>query len=324
MEFEDLKQLKQTWYHEDFDFPDEIHVRGVPYKLHKEPTKVPHPQYFENIVLDATPAFIVYSASEKDKPKWKEAKLHQLIIFVWAVNIRSVVVPYDIRSVPAHRFVGTKVLENSERIGDVVILKIFLPSGTGAIKGKVDTGAEISSLHADAFKIVGDTVKFTNKELSENVISVPIADRQAVKSADGGVEYRPVIELDIEINGKAIRKAMFNLNDREQMEYPCLVGQNILEKTNFLVDPKMDDPNAGKEPFREDDWVDLNEFPINFDLLREEFKDVDRSQIMESESIDPEKVQALYDALGEADVSFKDLIRFIRTDARKVIEDIKY
>lgn len=322
MEFESLKHLKQTWFHEDFDFPKEIHVKGVLYQLHRFP--VDEPQHFENIILNAKPGYIAYSAREPDKDQWKEAGLHQLIILVWAVNSRAVVVPYDIRTMPARRFTSTRVLEDSERIGDVAILKIFLPSGTSAIKGKVDTGAEISSLHADQYKIVGDTVKFVNKEMSENVISVPIVDHLAVKSADGGVEYRPVIELDIEINGKPVRKALFNLNNREQMEYPCLIGQNVLEKTNFLIDPKIDDPATGRETFKEDDWIDLEQFPINLAALHEEFKDIDPTQITESEKIDPEKIQSLYDALGEADITFKDLIRFVRTDARKVIEDIEY
>ena len=131
--------------------------------------------------------------------------------------------------------------EQTQVIGDVVILKIDLPSGTGAIKGKVDTGAEICSLHADQIQMSEGSVKFINKELSDNVITAPLTEKQAVKSSDGGIEYRPVIVLDVVVNDKPVKQVQFNLNDRSIMEYGCLVGQNLLEKTGFMINPSQDD-----------------------------------------------------------------------------------
>ena len=111
--------------------------------------------------------------------------------------------------------------EQTQVIGDVVVLKIDLPSGAGAIKGKVDTGAEVCSLHADKIEMSEGSVKFINRELSDNVITAPMTEKQAVKSSDGGIEYRPVIVLDVVVNDKPVNQVQFNLNDRSMMEYGC-------------------------------------------------------------------------------------------------------
>ena len=40
----------------------------------------------------------------------------------------------------------------------------------------------------------------------------------------------------IKMNGLVI-EAEFTLADRAHMNYPLLIGQNILKKGNFLIDP---------------------------------------------------------------------------------------
>lgn len=313
MEYGDLNQVREEWLSGNFTYPEQIQVAGIPYKLRSSSE-----QKFQDVIIGGQKAYIIYAAPQTHEAEAKEQGLYQWLIFIWGVDQKSTVKPYDVRSVPPRRFVP-KVMEDVERIGDVVIMKIILPSGVGALKGKVDTGAEISSLHADDIQVMNGTVKFTNQELSQNVISVPIAEKQAVKSADGGVEYRPVIELDIEINGKPIRRVLFNLNDRGEMEYPCLVGQNILEKTNFLVDPRQDDPDVEKTQM-EDEW--LEDFDVDVEVLNEHFKDIEPVSLEDASQ--SEKIQAIYNILQEADISFADLIRFIRTDAREVMTDIEY
>jgi len=44
---------------------------------------------------------------------------------------------------------------------------------------------------------------------------------------------------EAEINGKRIQDVLFNLNDRNNMDHQLLVGQNILEKGKFLIDPTI-------------------------------------------------------------------------------------
>lgn len=317
MEYNNLNEIRDQWLSGNFSYPEEMMVAGIPYKLRSSST-----HEFQDVIIRGAKPYIIYQTSKNYRDDAKEQGMHQWLVFIWGANENSIVRPFDARSVSPNRL--HNVVESQERIGDVVIMKLFLPSGAAALKGKVDTGAEISSLHADDIKIMNGTVKFTNKELSGNVITMPIAEQQAVKSADGGVEYRPVVELDVEINGKAVRGVMFNLNDRNQMEYPALVGQNILEKTNFLVDPKQNDPEAEKLVRMEDEWLDDDE-TITEDMLKALDKEFEGIEPVVLESSDNnEKLEAVYKTLQEANISFADFIRFVRTDARKVLEDIEY
>ena len=246
MNFNNLDDIKNAWMQGKFNFPKTMTVNDIEYHYRSSSN-----QSFEAVITENAKAYMTYATSIKHREQAKQAGLNQWIAFVWEAVNHKAVVPNDVFSISPHRFItgenvkGEFMREQVETIGDVVIVKIELPSGPAAMKGKVDTGAEISSLHAGDIKINGDQVKFTNKELSNNVITAPVADKQAVQSADGGVEYRPVIKINCEINGKRVSGVMFNLNDRSKMEYGCLIGQNVLEKTGFLVDPRQDGPTKG-------------------------------------------------------------------------------
>ena len=119
------------------------------------------------------------------------------------------------------------------------------------LKGKVDTGADVSSLHVDHWHIdnVKKTVSFSSKALTggDTVITLPLQDQQAVKSAGNGVKYRPIIALDVKINGKLLNNVLFNLSDRTGMEYPVLVGKNILERGKFTINPSHENVDNMKE-----------------------------------------------------------------------------
>lgn len=112
------------------------------------------------------------------------------------------------------------------------------------LKGKVDTGADVCSLHADHITIDGGrkTVQFSSKLLTgnTNVITLPLHDQQAVKSANAGIKYRPIISLTIKINGKLLENVLFNLADRTGLEYPVLIGQNALEQGKFTINPTLE------------------------------------------------------------------------------------
>jgi hypothetical protein len=56
-----------------------------------------------------------------------------------------------------------------------------------------------------------------------------------VKSAQG-VSMRPVIKAQIIIKGEKL-EGEFTLAKRTHMTYPMLIGQNILKKGKFMVDP---------------------------------------------------------------------------------------
>jgi len=316
MEFENLEQLRDTWKSGNFDFPDQIEVAGIPYQFRHGSTTD-----FGMVVRHDAKPYVVYQSSVQRAKQARKVGLDQWIVFVWGISSnRNIIVPYDLRSLSLHGFGGSAghrlVKEDADRIGDVVILKVQLPSGVGVLKGKVDTGAEISSLHAEpGWKIGGGQVQFVNGELSKSIIRVPVVDNQAVSSPDGGVEYRPVVQFDITINDKPVHNALFNLNDRSKMQYPVLVGQNILDKTKFVIDTRMNDV---QHPEPQLEWVE-DGTDVDWDALTEYLMD---TKCVISEGIDSESLMNIATTLSETDLSFSDLFRAIRTQAIQQLEDL--
>lgn len=239
--YESVDQLEAAFKKGDFAWPKNIEVKGIKFTYYKS-NKRP----LVNVFRDNQEAYIIYHIPKQYEKQAVEAGMGHWMVFLFRPTGPTTLGPTNIGFTSAAR--GGAMYENAnvQTIGDVVLLKIHLPSGVIALKGKVDTGAEISSLHVDDKpRIVGDTVRFQNHNASGNIISAPMVSQQAVKSSDGGTEYRPVIELDIEVEGKPISKAQFNLNNRSHMEHQVLIGQNVLEKTGFLVDPNKDEPKQG-------------------------------------------------------------------------------
>lgn len=130
---------------------------------------------------------------------------------------------------------GSKTLGMTARVR-------FASFGNRELQGKVDTGATTSSLHATDIKVdqQRNSVTFRCSELSNNVITLDLDGAQEVHSADAGGQTRPVVTLDVEIDGVPIKGASFNLNDRSHMDIPVLIGQNILKAGSFMIDPRED------------------------------------------------------------------------------------
>lgn len=123
-------------------------------------------------------------------------------------------------------------------IGNTVEVN-FASFGQQVTTGKVDTGATTSSLHAERIQVndTANTVSFVSKVISNNVVTLDLKGVQEVHSADNGGKHRPTVELDVVIDGIPINKALFNLNDRGNMDTPVLIGQNVLQAGGFIIDP---------------------------------------------------------------------------------------
>jgi len=267
MEFTDLDELKQQFIRSgDFTFPEELTVAGIKYKTNKSSS-----YSIEKMMKDGIKAMWIYFTPYPEQAK--EAGLEHAIVFLWGfVPNKHIMVPYDVRVTSKARLVGpiTEKTDNGNSvnipkekiIGDVVDVTITNIPNSSPMKGKVDTGADVSSIHAEDWQIDNGQVTFSCPELSENKITLPVIEKQAIKSSNGDTEYRPVIELNIQINNQQLTNVMFNLNDRGTMTYPMLVGQNILEGGGFMIDPTINDPDKVNE-----------NIDVNWNALQEEFKD---------------------------------------------------
>ncbi len=306
MEFTSFKQFNEQFGAGKFNPAENetVTIKGVDFHILTSSTN----KWAD--VMEGIPGIVVYSSGKQNKDAAIAAGMDEWLALVWK-NKNTTIVPVEVHPTTAARmsYQLTGVNENAEpnTIGDIVRVKITNLPASKELKGKVDTGATISSLHAERWKLDGDNVRFVCPELSPNVISVPLVDQQAVKSADGGTEYRPVVELNVKINDKMIQGVQFNLNDRGQMEFPILVGQNILEKGKFLIDPTIN------ESVKEEDDVDWN-------ALYEAIGDIE----VPEEPSREEEIEKVYEVLRSSNVDFSDLIRHMRTAITESLDDIEY
>ncbi len=88
------------------------------------------------------------------------------------------------------------------------------------VTARIDTGATSSSL---------------DHQLGTRLGLGPILRTKLVKSASG-TKHRPIVKARVKMDGLVLEED-FTLADRSHMTYPVLIGQNILTKGNFFIDP---------------------------------------------------------------------------------------
>jgi hypothetical protein len=115
--------------------------------------------------------------------------------------------------------------------------------GIFAIKGKVDTGAKTSSLHAFDIQVSeADPKPFVTFRVHpiQNDTSLvvecraPLVDRRSVTDSGGHKEERFVIRTTMVIAGKK-KKIELTLTNRASMKYRMLIGRAALKQ--FYIDP---------------------------------------------------------------------------------------
>ena len=89
---------------------------------------------------------------------------------------------------------------------------------------RIDTGATVSSIDINLAK-----------KLNLNKVS-----RMATFKSSLGISERPLVRAKIEIGDQTIEDE-FSLANRKKLTYDMLIGQNILKKGNFLIDPNKEE-----------------------------------------------------------------------------------
>ncbi|MFP4402488.1 MAG: RimK/LysX family protein [Candidatus Nanoarchaeia archaeon] len=103
-----------------------------------------------------------------------------------------------------------------------LIETVILENGK-SYKAKIDTGADSSSVDINLAQ------QFENKQ---------VLSHKFIRSALGR-HKRPVISLGIEIKGKKCIEE-FTISDRKNLNFKILIGKDILEKEEFLIDPLLE------------------------------------------------------------------------------------
>ena len=99
---------------------------------------------------------------------------------------------------------------------------------------RIDTGSELTSLDVRDLTIKNKVAQFRLPEKYGNILlSLPVIRYIKVRSADSRGR-RPVVEIELCLGSKRIR-VQANLNNRSQVEYPLILGRNVLRQ-GFIVD----------------------------------------------------------------------------------------
>ena len=98
-------------------------------------------------------------------------------------------------------------------------ITVIGPNKNKNVEARIDTGASRSSM---------------DLELAAELRLGPIVKVRKIRSSHGK-SSRPVVNGTIIIKNK-ILVCQFTLADRNDLKYPVLIGRNLLEKGNFVVD----------------------------------------------------------------------------------------
>lgn len=119
---------------------------------------------------------------------------------------------------------------SSKEIGMTEQIEI---EGIGTLNARADTGnTGLNSIHAEDISIEGDKVSFTT-EFGKS-LTLPLEDTSKIR-VDNELEKRPVVLFNVKMGKKNYKDVPFTLNDRNDMDYSVLLGQDFLKKANFSV-----------------------------------------------------------------------------------------
>jgi hypothetical protein len=251
-----LQELEQAFKTGEFDISEssKVVISGVKYHLSRGTTNK-----MTDVVRGTTPA-VIYSVdpSEQNLEKLQEnSDLNEWIVFTWVKKkmsfLPSKVFSSDSRhempkldlavkesSVPTESTLEEATIPDDRIIDLEAEVILHGINDNKPLKGKVDTGAEMSSLHATNVKINKGS-NIVSFEFNDKIITMPFVDHIAIRTADNGIEYRPIVAFDVSLPStaeskvKSLQKIQFNLNDRSKMPDKLLLGQNFIKAGNFVV-----------------------------------------------------------------------------------------
>ncbi len=123
--------------------------------------------------------------------------------------------------------------------------KVDFPKlGFADVDVKIDTGAYTSSIHCEHIREEDDVLRCTfldpqHPEYNGKEMVFKHYDITAVKSSNGEIQHRYVVQSNIRIFNKLF-KISLTMSSRDDMRFPVLIGRKFLTK-KFIVDTERTD-----------------------------------------------------------------------------------
>ncbi len=119
--------------------------------------------------------------------------------------------------------------------------KVTILTSDHTVKAKLDSGAKTSSVDAEIIKVFKRDGKryVLYRVMLDDDVSETYESRLVrwvrIKKKDGGYQRRPVVKMQFCLGKRTVRGEV-SLAERGHFIYPVLIGRNMLEKGNILVD----------------------------------------------------------------------------------------
>jgi hypothetical protein len=120
------------------------------------------------------------------------------------------------------------------------IERVSFPALGLVFEGKLDTGADSSSINASEVRVVFKTDRrFVNFVISDDTgkstrVELPHMRWVRIRRTGGGYDRRPVVRLTVCVGGFSV-ESDFTVADRKTLDYQVLIGRKILAG-RLLVD----------------------------------------------------------------------------------------
>lgn len=115
------------------------------------------------------------------------------------------------------------------------IKEIIDIDGIGKVSAKVDSGNEAYNvLHGIDIEEDERSVSFTTVN-NKRITKAKNGDIK-IHIGSGVKENRPIVNLDVTLNGKHYSNIPFSIGDRSENEDPVLIGEPFLRELNAIID----------------------------------------------------------------------------------------
>ena len=125
-------------------------------------------------------------------------------------------------------------VSSTTEIGAVEEIEII---GMGKADARIDTGNEsYNVLHVDSAEYSTEDKDMVRFSTMGETKQLPVEEVVTINTGSGNKEKRMVVKLDLKIGSKTIKNVKFSLADREDNDYPILIGKVFLKNHHFSVD----------------------------------------------------------------------------------------